>query len=157
MDPIGLRGGLNVWRYGPNPTQWLDPLGLTGSDASGRPLSSSHYSIWTRIKLPCDQLSKGRRDHFRYANEQLHGQIQDNPGLGDALGDNVVDHVSPGARGGFSTSSPPGLTWHHSAQDPEYIELIPRAQHQAPGAVQGTLHPEGQGGFKALNPCCPCK
>ncbi|HZZ80445.1 MAG TPA: RHS repeat-associated core domain-containing protein [Gemmataceae bacterium] len=58
MDPIGLRGGLNVWRYGPNPTQWLDPLGLTGSDASGRPLSSSHYSIWTRIKLPCDQLSK---------------------------------------------------------------------------------------------------
>ena len=34
MDPIGLRGGLNVWRYGPNPTQWLDPLGLTGSDAT---------------------------------------------------------------------------------------------------------------------------
>lgn len=155
-DPISLLGGPNVYQYARNPVQWIDPLGLTGADASGRPLSSTAYSVWARIKLPCNQLSKGRRDHFRYANEQLNGMIQDNPGLGDALGKAVTDHVSPGARGGYSVTSPPGLTWHHSAQDPEYVELIPRAQHQSPGAVQGTLHPNGGGGFKALNPRCPC-
>ncbi|MGA6062597.1 RHS repeat domain-containing protein, partial [Escherichia coli] len=27
-DPIGLRGGLNLYQYGPNPLGWVDPLGL---------------------------------------------------------------------------------------------------------------------------------
>ncbi|GFM66076.1 hypothetical protein PSCICJ_21940 [Pseudomonas cichorii] len=29
-DPIKLAGGLNNYRYVPNPTGWVDPLGLTG-------------------------------------------------------------------------------------------------------------------------------
>ncbi|RBL67462.1 type IV secretion protein Rhs, partial [Pseudomonas sp. MWU13-2625] len=28
-DPIGLAGGLNQYRYGPNPLAWIDPWGLT--------------------------------------------------------------------------------------------------------------------------------
>lgn len=27
-DPIGLLGGLNAYQYAPNPTSWIDPLGL---------------------------------------------------------------------------------------------------------------------------------
>jgi RHS repeat-associated protein len=27
-DPIGLLGGFNIYGYAPNPTQWIDPLGL---------------------------------------------------------------------------------------------------------------------------------
>lgn len=110
---------MNVYQHAPNPIIWVDPLGLTGTDASGRPSSSAAYSVLARIKLPCDQLSKGRRDHFRYANEQLSGLIQENPGLGESLGSAVTDHVSPGARGGYNGTSPPGLTWHRGAQDPE--------------------------------------
>ncbi|ECH6936981.1 type IV secretion protein Rhs, partial [Salmonella enterica subsp. enterica] len=26
--PIGLRGGLNLYAYAPNPIRWIDPLGL---------------------------------------------------------------------------------------------------------------------------------
>ena len=28
QDPIGLAGGLNLYQYAPNPTGWVDPLGL---------------------------------------------------------------------------------------------------------------------------------
>ena len=27
-DPIGLLGGMNAYQYAPNPTGWIDPLGL---------------------------------------------------------------------------------------------------------------------------------
>lgn len=41
------------------------------------------------------------------------------------------------------------------AQSPKDIELIPRSQHQAPGPVQNSLHPNQQGGFKKLqNSAC---
>jgi RHS repeat-associated protein len=29
QDPIGLIGGLNIYEFGPNPIEYLDPLGLT--------------------------------------------------------------------------------------------------------------------------------
>ncbi|CAD5859364.1 RHS Repeat family protein [Escherichia coli] len=28
QDPISIRGGLNLYRYAPNPIRWIDPLGL---------------------------------------------------------------------------------------------------------------------------------
>ncbi|QVN23348.1 RHS repeat-associated core domain-containing protein [Burkholderia pyrrocinia] len=33
-DPIGLQGGLNVYQYAPNPTAWIDPLGLACKSAA---------------------------------------------------------------------------------------------------------------------------
>nr|WP_207205532.1 MULTISPECIES: RHS repeat-associated core domain-containing protein [Serratia] len=29
QDPIGLRSGLNLYQYAPNPLMWVDPLGLS--------------------------------------------------------------------------------------------------------------------------------
>ena len=29
QDPIGLAGGWNLYQYAPNPTGWVDPLGLS--------------------------------------------------------------------------------------------------------------------------------
>ncbi|ECA8972393.1 hypothetical protein ETB55_19035 [Salmonella enterica subsp. enterica serovar Omuna] len=34
QDPISIRGGLNLYRYAPNPLRWIDPLGLAGNPAT---------------------------------------------------------------------------------------------------------------------------
>ena len=34
-DPIGLMGGDNVFQYAPNPTGWVDPLGLAAGATTG--------------------------------------------------------------------------------------------------------------------------
>ena len=41
-DPIGLLGGDNVFAYAPNPTGWIDPLGLSDDrSCAGRPCNRS--------------------------------------------------------------------------------------------------------------------
>ncbi|MED5609452.1 RHS repeat-associated core domain-containing protein, partial [Pseudomonas sp. JH-2] len=41
QDPIGLGGGINIYLYGPNPFQWIDPLGWCstklGNNMGARP------------------------------------------------------------------------------------------------------------------------
>ncbi|WP_414477536.1 HNH endonuclease [Photorhabdus khanii] len=129
---------------------FVDPLGLTGFDASGRPLSSPNYSVWYQTDIPADLHSSSRPKHFNNANKQLYEAIQKNPSLAKSLPPEIVAHVQLGPKGGFERTSPPNHSWHHNAQDPTKIELIPRSQHQAPGAVQKNLHPNQEGGFKKL-------
>lgn len=127
---------------------------LSGNDASGRPLSSSNYSVWYQADIPTDIQSGTREQHFRNANQQLYEAIQKNPSLANALPPEVVAHVQPGPLGGFKDTSPPNHSWHHQAQNPIKIELVPRSQHKAPGPVQGSLHPNQQGGYKKLGGKC---
>ncbi|RNF79967.1 hypothetical protein EFK07_28260, partial [Pseudomonas putida] len=150
QDPIGLTGGLNLYSYALNPINWIDPLGWSGIDGSGRPLSSSQYSVWTSVEMPQEIHGSNRGAHFKYANEELYKRTLQYPELKAALPAEVVEHIQPGPRGGFSDRSPPNHSWHHNAQSPKDIELIPRAQHQAKGPVQASLHPNQKGGFKAL-------
>ena len=50
QDPIGLMGGLNAYRYCPNPVEWVDPLGLCKEDCDGtnylyRGVHSEHSAL----------------------------------------------------------------------------------------------------------------
>ncbi|MGK0546236.1 RHS repeat-associated core domain-containing protein [Halomonas cupida] len=57
QDPIGLAGGDNLYVYAPNPTGWVDPLGLSGCNCGDRPPSLSPPGA-------------GRRGAFREAKRQ---------------------------------------------------------------------------------------
>ena len=41
-DPIGLMGGNNVFQYAPNPTEWVDPLGLM---PLANPVVQGHHMV----------------------------------------------------------------------------------------------------------------
>ncbi|WP_274596918.1 RHS repeat-associated core domain-containing protein, partial [Erwinia amylovora] len=38
-DPIGLRGGLNLYAYAPNPLSWVDPLGVSKCSLEKTPIT----------------------------------------------------------------------------------------------------------------------
>ena len=50
QDPIGLAGGLNVYRFGPNAQAWVDPLGLEGLPALPRGNDNNFGGFfWNRV------------------------------------------------------------------------------------------------------------
>jgi len=80
--------------------------------------------------------------HFTEANKQLLESMA-NPELAEAFQAAGVQYSWPLKLSG----SPPGWTWHHVADQPGVLQLVPRQQH-APGSLwQVLLHPEGRGGM----------
>ena len=114
-----------------------------------RPSTSPYYSVVTDSTLRPGTFTASDANHFRQANRQLYEMMQADSTLAAELESEypgITDHVTPGARGGFADTSPPGLTWHHDPKTPGNLQLVPRNQHQAPGPVQDNLHPGQQGG-----------
>jgi RHS repeat-associated protein len=153
-DPLGLAGGPNPSAYVDNPLRAIDPLGLTPSCTDPpRPPDSPAYSVAYESELgPDDYPGRSDRHHFSVANQQLHAAFQNDPAFAQAMDDmypGIVDGVQPGPRGAYPRMSPhEDLTWHHEANRPGVLQLIPREHHTAPGPVQGSLHPEGRGGME---------
>ncbi|RZP74423.1 hypothetical protein D8T51_17095 [Vibrio vulnificus] len=154
-DPIGFAGGLRPQAYVFNPLEWVDPLGLAPSgckDASGRPLSSSQYSVVYEAKID-DKYYPGRSDkvHFQDANKKLHEAMLADSSFAKSMEDmypGITEGVKPGPRGAYPRRAPVrDLTWHHHPEKAGVMELVPLSQHQAPGVVQESLHPGGKGGM----------
>ncbi len=57
QDPIGLRGGLNLYQYAPNPLMWVDPLGL-----SSKPCKTE--------KEPKDSYEQARNKALKWLEER---------------------------------------------------------------------------------------
>ena len=147
--------------YAPNPTGWVDPLGLSGCcsdsfDSSGRPTRSSQYSVYMESNLTSGKHYPGRSDraHFQEGNRQLHERFETDSDFAttmDTQYPGIVDRVKPGPGGAHTRAAPypgrEGLTWHHHPDREGVMQLVPRPQHQSAGKVQETLHPGGKGGM----------
>jgi RHS repeat-associated protein len=63
QDPIGLAGGLNAMAYAPNPTAFIDPLGLKKYVILGEGQTSVEaYAAAMRLKFPCDEFRTIKKD-----------------------------------------------------------------------------------------------
>ncbi|SEK14598.1 MULTISPECIES: RHS repeat-associated core domain-containing protein, partial [unclassified Variovorax] len=63
QDPIGPAGGLNAMAYAPNPTAFIDPLGLKKYVILGEGQTSVEaYAAAMRLKFPCDEFRTIKKD-----------------------------------------------------------------------------------------------
>ncbi|HFR0821316.1 TPA: RHS repeat-associated core domain-containing protein [Shigella flexneri] len=71
-DPIGLRGGLNLYSYAPNPLKYADPLGLTpcavSNQKANRLLDSSETKVTVGSRSDAEQLFMDRYLGHNYKN-----------------------------------------------------------------------------------------
>lgn len=133
----------------PLPVRLVAPSAVAEGTAILRPVDSSNYSIIGEFQLKPGTLAASDANHFRQGNRQLYESMQSDPAFAaklEAQNPGISAHVTPGPRGGFADTAPPRLTWHHDAYSPGNLQLMPRVQHQSPGPIQNTLHPNQQGG-----------
>ena len=114
QDPIGLMGGENLYQYAPNPTGWVDPLGLSrysGVDFSGTDALYPNGKNTVVIKM-----TGSRYRDFKSANE--------------------IAQYSGSSGKATGKSHPQGYTWHHlDDYNPEKntstMQLVDTASHEA--------------------------
>jgi RHS repeat-associated protein len=112
--------------------------------------SGNAYSVAFETRLSSSSYpGLTRAQHFQEANRNLFNAME-----ADTQFNTQMNTLIPGIQqqlrstnGAFSPRSPANWTWHH-AQRPGVMQLVPRAQHRAPGPIQRLLHPNGIGGFK---------
>ncbi|WP_395611387.1 RHS repeat-associated core domain-containing protein [Pseudomonas sp. B22129] len=69
-DPVKLAGGINAYRYVPNPTGWVDPLGLSTSCPGGNECKSG-----STLQNPTAGVNHGEPDLPRLSREQRQARI----------------------------------------------------------------------------------
>ncbi|WP_241089612.1 RHS repeat domain-containing protein, partial [Pseudomonas viridiflava] len=156
-DPIKLAGGLNNYQYVPNPTGWVDPLGLENCPGApsckpntrgpedpssadrnevlsgmATPLDPHAYSVLYETRIGPDVLAiPNRAEHFKVANGNLLSAADS-----DADFNKIMETMVPGFRKVKGTKIPtkgisPGkeVTWHH-VPGTDTLQLVWRYQHE---------------------------
>jgi RHS repeat-associated protein len=135
QDPIGLMGGENLYSYGPNPTAWVDPLGLTGERLPNTYHSFDSFQVPESLRYSSDAVQ------FNRANQSFINRMTTEPAFRrDMLGRNP--QLGDWLKQPNMANSPPELTWHHH-EDVGNLRLVDRLDHST---NHGTYHPTGKGG-----------
>jgi hypothetical protein len=91
-----------------------------------------------------------RSAHRNAANKEFYNQMandaQFKKAMDDSFGYDVMGHMKSGKSALKNPSK--DWAWHHPADTPGVVRLVPKNQHQSP-LLQDVLHPgpNGQGGF----------
>ena len=104
-DPIGLAGGLNAFQYAPNPTDWLDPLGLERKKKNSQELG--------KAATGCDTWP-GKQAHHVIPEE-----LADHPLLRD-----IDFRMNTGANAIMLPSTPGGLMATHNGYHSHYNKAV---------------------------------
>lgn len=114
-DPVKLAGGINSYRYAPNPIAWVDPLGLTCCKCLYRGVSAKHPAIEeakqgiVRPANPNAQITPEEHAEGGRTGESQYVSWTKNKDL-------ALDHANKDGPGGVLLSVPvgapePGDTW----------------------------------------------
>lgn len=110
--------------------------GIRGSKGAARPAA---YSVVFEATIEATR-SGSRSVHRSAANNALNSAVSSSPDLAHLLSQIGVVPTTGGR-------SPVGFQWHHSAERPGVMQLVPVEQHSPGSAFQYVLHPDGQGGY----------
>ena len=139
-DPIGLKGGINLYKYGPNPFGWIDPLGWASH-------SPGEYTVYFEARLPTrDMYRLNDARHFSEANRQLHYALKNDPHFAAELESKypgISKWVAPTNRGTFRQDAFKNTTWHHHGQVGGLLQLVDMKDHRSRHL---DYHPNGVGG-----------
>ncbi|QHI80644.1 Rhs family protein [Serratia sp. NGAS9] len=127
QDPIGLRGGLNLYQYAPNPLMWVDPLGLSACN------SPKGYK--TGDVDPHGNLSPGTNRAVGHTNSKTDGFVQSHHPIQDAWAKKRV--------GGYQRNSAPATLLKSASGSPHAgISAVQRTRRALPGGWDTTLKQE---------------
>ena len=106
--------------------------------------SGNAYSVAYETTLPQSAYRYTRPGQNYIANKALLADMNTDPQFAQAMNE-IIPNLSRDLYYRPS-ASPKGWTWHHVADQPGVMQLIPRIQHEF-SFLQYLLHPGGQGGF----------